>query len=178
MNRESPLHITIAQALLRGSKMDLIIQKLTELGVTTYIPFWTQRSVPKLDLRRAESRHRRWTNIAYETLKQCGRGVAPEIKPLSSFDEIIRSQEEYELKMIYCPKNADRSQKYILDDMPRAHKVIGVIGPEGGFTSEETRAARDCGYVRVSLGPRVLRSETAAVTAAAILQYVYGDLGA
>lgn len=177
VTRESPVHITIAQALLKGSKMDLIIQKLTELGVTTYIPFWTQRSIPKLDSRRAESRHRRWTNIACETLKQCGRSVAPEIKPLSSFDEIIRSKEEYELKMIYCPENADNLLKYLLNNMPKANKIIGVIGPEGGFTSEETSAARDYGYVRVSLGFRILRGETAAVTAAAILQYVYGDLG-
>ena len=178
VNRESPLHITIAQALLKGSKMDLIIQKLTELGVTTYIPFWTQRSIPKLDSHRAASRHHRWTNIAYETLKQCGRSVVPEIKPLRSFDEIIQSKEEYELKIIYCPENADRSLKYLLNSTPKVRKIISMIGPEGGFTAEETSAARDCGYVRVSLGLRILRGETAAVTAAAILQYVYGDLGA
>jgi 16S rRNA (uracil1498-N3)-methyltransferase len=157
--------------------MDLIIQKLTELGITTYIPFWTQRSIPKLNSRRAESRHRRWTKIAYETLKQCGRSVAPDIKPLISFDEIIRSKEEYELKMIYCPENPDRSLKYLLNSIPKARKIISLIGPEGGFTSEEISAARDCGYVQVSLGLRILRGETAALTAAAILQYVYGDLG-
>jgi 16S rRNA (uracil1498-N3)-methyltransferase len=157
--------------------MDFIIQKLTELGVTTYIPVWTQRSIPKLDSSRAKSCHHRWTNIAYEALKQCGRSVAPEIKPLGSFDEIIQSKEEYELKMIFCPENTDRSLKYFLGGMPKANKIIGVIGPEGGFTSEETSAARDCGYVRVSLGSRILRGETAAVAVVAILQYVYGDLG-
>ncbi len=192
--RESPVHITIAQACLKGSKMDWIIQKVTELGVTTYIPFWSQRSVPKLDSGRAESRYHRWTKIAHEALKQCGRSVAPEIKPLSPFDEIIRS-EEHDLKMIFCTGNIDggriepksgqdrvsgpdTSLKYFLDGMPKAEKIIGVIGPEGGFTSAEIRAAIDCGYVQVSLGPRILRGETAAITVAAILQYVYGGLGA
>ncbi len=177
MTRESPVHITIAQSLLKGSKTDWIIQKLTELGVTTYIPFLAQRSIPKLDIGRAESRHHRWTKIAYETLKQCGRSVVPEIKPLSSFDEIIRLKEEYDLKLIFCPESIDKSLKYLIDGMPKPQKIIGVIGPEGGFTPAEINAARDCGYVQVSLGVRILRGETAAITVAAILQYVYGDLG-
>ncbi|MBW2644854.1 MAG: 16S rRNA (uracil(1498)-N(3))-methyltransferase [Deltaproteobacteria bacterium] len=191
--RESPVCVTIAQACLKGSKMDWVIQKVTELGVTTYIPFWAQRSVPKFDSGRAKSRYDRWTKIAHEALKQCGRSVAPEIKPLGHFDEIIRSEEEYDLKMIFCIENIDgvrsetksgqdrvsgpdTSLKYFLDGMPKAEKIIGVIGPEGGFTSAEINAAIDYGYVQVSLGPRILRGETAAITVAAILQYVYGGL--
>lgn len=178
ITRESPVNLTIAQALLKGSnKTDWIIQKLSELGITAYIPFRAHRSIPKPDINRAESRRRRWAKIAQESLKQCGRSVAPEIKPFSSFNEMIRSKEQYDIKIILCPEHSERSLKEFISGMPKARKIIGVVGPEGGFTPAEINYARECGYMPVSLGSRILRGETATVVVAAILQYAYGDLG-
>jgi 16S rRNA (uracil1498-N3)-methyltransferase len=179
--RESPVHITIAQALLKGPKMDWIIQKLTELGVSAFIPFPAKRSIPQLDADRSESRGHRWTKIACEALKQCGRSVAPDIGAIRSFDDMIRSEAQYDLKIMLCPAlfpNISRgSLKESLDETPDAQRIVAVIGPEGGFTRKEIDAAAKRGYVPVSAGIRILRSETAAITSAAILQYVYGDLG-
>ena len=175
---ESHLQLTIGQALLRARKMDRIVRQLTELGSFGFIPFVAERSVPRPDPRRLTERKRRWEAIAREALKQCGRFRSPHIGPLISFQDLICSVESYDLKIIFHTGQAGQGSWPRLETAGKKGKVLALVGPEGGFTAKEVKSAVDSGFVGVFLGPRILRSDTAAVAAGAILQHAFGDMGA
>jgi len=175
--RESPLAVTLAVALTKGDKMDYVVEKATELGVKTIAPFVSRYTVPKLNDRKAVQRAERWQKIALSAAKQCGRTCLPEVLPLCDYHELIGERGAAELKLFFWEREAEQTLKQVRDREAGVQSVLLVIGPEGGFTVDEAEMARTRGYTTVHLGPRVLRAETAALTALSLVQYLWGDLG-
>jgi 16S rRNA (uracil1498-N3)-methyltransferase len=174
--RESPLEITLAQSLLKGEKMDYLIQKSTELGVTEIIPFFSSRSIPLLDKSKRLKRYQRWERIAVEASKQCGRGLVPRIEPLQDYLEVLRAPSSDSLCLILWEKEG-ASLKDILRASTEGTRFFFIVGPEGGVSNEEVEQAKRAGFIAVNLGERILRSETAGLCLLAILQYERGDIG-
>ncbi len=175
---ESPVALTVAQAVLKDRKMDRIVRQLTELGVCEWLPFYSLRSVPRPSPQKLATRSERWNRITREALKQCRRGRVMDIQPAVTFDDMLKRAQACDLRVIFwenepsgLPAGAGRLGKNA------AIRIFTAIGPEGGFSAAEIEAARAAGFISAGLGPRILRADTAAVTAAALLQFVYGDLG-
>lgn len=175
-DRESPSEIILAQSLLKGEKMDYLVQKATELGVRKIIPFFSSRSVPLLDKSNRLKRHRRWERIAIEASKQCGRGVVPKIEPLQDFFEMLQSASRDSLCLILWEKEG-AGIKEVLKASTEERKIFFIVGPEGGISSEEVEEAKRAGFTPVHLGKRIMRSETASLCFLSILQYERGDIG-
>jgi 16S rRNA (uracil1498-N3)-methyltransferase len=175
IERESPLAITLLQCLPRGDRMDLVVQKATELGVTRIQPFLSRRSVVRLDAKQAGSKTQHWRAIAINACEQCGRNRLPVIDPpLELIDHLSAAQDS----QAYVPRLRLVLEPGMSEALPH-HPGGGVeiaIGPEGGFAPEELEAMRLAGFQRVALGPRILRTETAAIAAIAWLQSRYGDM--
>jgi len=166
---ESPLKLTLAVALLKGEKFDLVVQKGTELGVNRFIPLVTRYADIRLrDESDASKRVTRWQRIALEAAKQCGRAVVPEINLPISFEPLIREEKG-------CFLFAERGGSALSTDL-RTNNFIAIVGSEGGWSDEELDQARLEGVPIVTLGGRVLRAETAAIATAVLLQHRYGDL--
>jgi 16S rRNA (uracil1498-N3)-methyltransferase len=174
--RESPLEITLAQSLLKGEKMDYLIQKATELGVKKIIPFLSSRSIPLLDKSGRLKRHHRWERIAIEASKQCGRGVVPKIEPLQHYSEMLQTTPSNSLRLIFWERGGAKI-KEILERSVEKKKIWFIIGPEGGFSQEEIEEAKRTGFIPITFGKRILRAETASLCFLSILQYDYGDIG-
>lgn len=171
---ESVVPITLLAALAKGEKMELVIQKAVELGVTAIAPVETERSVLELKGARAEKRIARWRQIMINACEQCGRDTLPEIEPIRSLADALATAAA-PLRLVLDPR-AERPLTE-LRDQPRPEGVALLVGPEGGLTADEVATAVDHGFRALTLGPRVLRAETAAITGVAILQYQWGDLG-
>jgi 16S rRNA (uracil1498-N3)-methyltransferase len=176
ISRESPLNITLLQSLATGDKMDLIIQKAVELGVSAIMPIRAQRSTLKLDAERAEKRVAHWQGVAIAACEQCGRNVVPMVSPIQSFDESLVSTGALGILHPEVPANAGVSLINWSLKNPKMPLSI-MVGPEGGFTDSEITAAINKGATLVTLGTRVLRTETAGLAAISILQAAMGDLG-
>jgi len=176
IERESPLEITLAQSLLKGEKMDYLIQKATELGVKEIIPFFSSRSVPLLDKSKRLKRYHRWERIAVEASKQCGRGVIPRIEPLQDYFEMLQAPSPDSLRLILWEKEG-ASLKEILKMSKEKKKIFFIVGPEGGASTKEVEHAKRAAFIAVNLGKRILRSETASLCLLGILQYEWGDIG-
>ena len=173
---ESPLEISLAQSLLKGEKMDYLIQKATEMGVNRIIPFFSSRTVPLLEESRRLKRYHRWERIAVEASKQCGRGIVPKIDPIQDFFKMVQTAAQDSLRLILWEKEGSRL-KEILRGSKEKTKIFFVVGPEGGITQEEVEHARREGFIPVHLGRRILRSETSSLCILSILQYECGDIG-
>lgn len=167
---ESPLSVTLLQAVGRGERMDYAIQKAVELGVTAIQPIFSERTVVRLDGDRLAKRQMHWLGIARAACEQCGRNVVPEIKPALGFAEALK-QSEAEVKLVLAPA-ADKSS--LPAGAPKS--VALLIGPEGGLSDAEVTDAISVGWQSWQLGPRVLRTETAGSAALAVLQSRWGDL--
>jgi len=174
--KDSLLEITLAQSLLKGEKMDFLIQKATELGVKEVIPFFSSRSVPLLERSRRLERHRRWERIAVEASKQCGRGVVPKIEFPKDYSEMLQIPSPDALRLILWEREGIKLKEALERSKEKA-KIFFVVGPEGGFSREEVDEAEKSGFVPVVLGRRVLRAETASLCLLSILQYQRGDIG-
>jgi 16S rRNA (uracil1498-N3)-methyltransferase len=171
--RESGLSLTLAQGVSRGERMDWVVQKATELGVSRIIPVLTERTVVKLDGRHAERRLQHWQGIAVAACEQSGRTRIPDIAaPVALQAVLSRSQSEQATRLLLSPTGSLR----IEDLRPPEQGLLVLIGPEGGLAEAEQRAALGAGFQAVRLGPRVLRTETAAVAAITLLQHAFGDL--
>lgn len=167
---ESSLRIELGQALSRGERMDFAIQKATELGCAQITPLFTERCEVRLDAQRQDKRQRHWQQIAISACEQSQRQVIPEIAhPVPLQDWLSDCQAD--LKLVLDPHQA-----LSLGEHPRPQSIALLIGPEGGLSAEEIELARNQGFLPLTLGPRVLRTETAPVAACAILQYLWGDL--
>ena len=174
--KDSPLDVTLAQSLLKGEKMDYLIQKATELGVKKILPFLSSRSVPFLEKSKSLSRHQRWERIAVEASKQCGRAIIPKIQPVQDYSEMLQAAGPKALRLILWEKEGMKL-KEILGRSRERQEIFFVIGPEGGFSQREIEEGRKAGFIPVTLGERILRAETASLCFLSILQYEQGDIG-
>ena len=174
--RDSPLEVTLAQSLLKGEKMDYLIQKATELGVKEIIPFFSSRSVPFLEKSRRLKRHHRWEKIAVEASKQCGRGVVPKLESLQDYSDMLQMASTEDLRLILWERDGIKL-KEVLERSKGKRKIFFIIGPEGGFNQLEVDEAKKVGFLPVTLGRRILRAETASLCFLSILQYERGDIG-
>ena len=175
-DRESPLQLTLAVALTKGEKMDLVVEKATELGVQTIIPFVSAYAVPKLDGAKISKRAGRWSKIAMSAAKQCGRTRIPRIDPLCEFEGLIRRPWPQTLKLFFWEKEQTQTLDKVHEREGKVESALLAVGPEGGFTAAEAELAQAQGFEPVTLGKRILRAETAAVTALTLAQYLWGDL--
>jgi 16S rRNA (uracil1498-N3)-methyltransferase len=173
----SPLEITLCPALLKSRSMDLVIQKASELGVTGIQPFFSNRSVVRLQGGRVESRVRHWREIAVNAAKQADRSVPAGIGSPVTFGQLTSAWRDRATPKILLWEAEDSTDlKMFLRQGPPSRAVAITVGPEGGFDAGEIGTAREAGFVTVSLGKRVLRAETAAIAVAAVVQYEWGDL--
>ena len=169
---ESPLRITLVQGISRGERMDWTLQKATELGVAAVAPVLTARSVVRLDEKQAEKKQAHWQAIAVGACEQCGRSRIPTVTAPLALRNYFTSVRKEGMRLVLSP--AAPGSLAGLASLPS--KVELLIGPEGGLDDEELLAARNAGFMPVRLGPRVLRTETAAVVALTVLQALWGDL--
>lgn len=174
-NTESHLTLTLAQGYLKDKKMDPLVRPLTEMGIHQWIPFRAKRSVAVPNQARFLARHARWEKLTQEAVKQCGRCKPMVIEPAASFADVLKLSRPFDLKLIFHEKTQSISLAQY-QGHPSANMLI-LIGPEGGFAPEEVAMAEQAGFGAVGMGPRVLRAETAALAAAALVQYVFGDWG-
>ena len=170
VDRESPLNVTVGQAISSGERMDYTVQKCVELGVSAIQPLTTQRSVVRLAAERAQRRVAHWQGVAAGACEQCGRNMLPSVlpvKPLMHWLGDARAGARY----VLAPGATTR-----LRDLPCPQEAITLLaGPEGGFGEDELLAIRAAGFMPLALGPRVLRTETAAAAALAAMQAMWGD---
>lgn len=169
--RESSVSITLAQGLARGERMDFVIQKAVELGVHRIEPIATQHSAVRLSEERAQRRHAHWQSVATHACEQSGRNEIPTVSRLQTFSSWLRSACAG-LRIVLDPT----SQTLMSDVCDSARGVTLLIGPEGGLSEDELSQAESAGFVRVGFGPRVLRTETAALAAIVAVQVQLGDL--
>lgn len=170
---ESPLRLELCVALLKGEKFDLVVQKATELGVTRIVPIMTRYADIHLrDEADAAKRVARWQRIALEAAKQSGRAFVPEVSAPASFESVLADTKDDELRLMFSERDGES-----LNTLRAESKAItALVGSEGGWSSEEIEHARAAGFHIVTLGGRILRAETAAITIAALLQHLFGDL--
>ncbi|HXU67918.1 MAG TPA: 16S rRNA (uracil(1498)-N(3))-methyltransferase [Polyangia bacterium] len=170
--------LTLIQALAKGDKLELVVQKATELGVARIIPVTSARAVARLDAgaMRTLSRRARWQKIAREASRQSGRLDVPEVEGVTALSTALQASPKDALKLFFWEGARQTSLRDALPDRP-PQQIVFAIGPEGGFTVEEVEAGREAGFIPVGLGPRVLRTETAALVVLSILGYALGDLG-
>jgi 16S rRNA (uracil1498-N3)-methyltransferase len=175
---ESPIEMTIAQGYLKEKKMDSLIRPLCELGMTRWMPFTSQRSVPQPDKSRLLARMQRWEKIVRESLKQCRRSVLPQISTPVSLEEVLAYGRSCDLKIIFWEQE-DRALDHaaLTERSDPVNRILIVLGPEGGFADQEVEKARKLGFEVSGLGPRILRAETATIAACSLMQYIFGDLG-
>ncbi len=172
VDRESPLTLTLAQGISRGERMDWILQKATELGASRIVPIFAERSVVRLDAKQAEKKLHHWQGIAVAACEQSGRNRVPEVAPPLGFHEFLSCPTAESTRLLLSP-----TAQLGIDDLTDVSAGVTVlIGPEGGLTDIEQEFAIRTGFRPVRLGPRVLRTETAAIAALTIIQQRFGDL--
>ena len=170
IERESPLSVTLVQALQAGDKMDFTVQKAVELGVSHVVPVESRRSVLRLAGERAAKRVAHWQGVVASACEQCGRNQVPLVAPVEKLEIWLSRPSGGVLRLMLSP-----DAEGTLVDLPPAKDVQLLIGAEGGLDPQEELAARQAGFVPVRMGPRVLRTETAGLTALAVLQALWGD---
>ena len=163
--------LTLLFALAKGEKVDLVVQKATELGVSRFVPFAAARSIVRLEGAKGEERARRWRRIAEEAARQCGRADVPEISAPRTLAEALDAIAPATATFVFHPGGEP-----LQVGRTGAAGLAAVVGPEGGLTDAEVEACRRAGARPASLGPRVLRAETAAIVAVTVLQVRFGDL--
>ncbi|MBF0152813.1 MAG: 16S rRNA (uracil(1498)-N(3))-methyltransferase [Magnetococcales bacterium] len=175
--RESPLAVTLVHGLSRSASMDLVVQKGVELGVTAIMPLLTQRSVSRPDARQAIHKTERWQRIAIEATEQCGRTRVPHIHPPASWEEIAATIPDGN-RLLFWEEQRNGKRLGSLTPPPLGSALTLLTGPEGGLSTEEVRFAQErLGFVTVGLGPRILRTETAALAVLTMVQTLWGDMG-
>ncbi len=171
LERESPLRLTLLQGIARGERMDLIVQKATELGVQRIVPLSCEFSVVRLDPANRRRRSEHWRAVAIAACEQCGRNRIPEIEPIGDFAEVCGASDG-ELRLMLLQHAPDSLAALAAG----ASRRRNLIGPEGGLSGREQLLAQRCGFQACRLGPRILRTETASLAALAALQACAGDL--
>ena len=170
-DNESPLNITLVQAVSAAERMDFTLQKSVELGVAEIRPVISERCVVRLSGERAEKRVARWQEIVVSACEQSGRNIVPKVLPLTTYAQALQQLPQETTKLLM---SLNRAQK-LSDVRPQSGKVVFMVGPEGGWTEKEEQQAFDAGFQSVTLGKRVLRTETASLAAIAAMQTLWGD---
>ena len=170
-DNESPLNITLVQAVSAAERMDFTLQKSVELGVAEIRPVISERCVVRLSGERAEKRVARWQEIVVSACEQSGRNIVPKVLPLTTYAQALQQLPQETTKLLM---SLNRAQK-LSDIRPQSGKVVFMVGPEGGWTEKEEQQAFDAGFQSVTLGKRVLRTETASLAAIAAMQTLWGD---
>ena len=185
INRESRIRVSLYQGVPKSTKMDIILQKLTEAGVDEIVLVNTKRSVVNIKGDKADKKFDRWERIIYEAAKQCKRGMIPKLRGILSFKEALEDMGKNDINI--CPYEVEKSLgikealqtgqvKKILENKDEAR--VGIfIGPEGAFAEEENEMVKAAGIASVTMGPRIFRTETASIVATAITLYELGDIG-
>jgi 16S rRNA (uracil1498-N3)-methyltransferase len=173
IGNESPLRIVLVQGVARGEKMDLILQKATELGVAAIAPVWAERTEVKLDAPRTEKRVAHWRSVVVSACEQSGRARIPALAAPVSLAEAAAALPGDALKLTLDPAGENESRGL---QTPASHSIAVAIGPEGGWSPRDRETLRAAGFAGLRLGPRVLRTETAGLAAIAALQARFGDL--
>ncbi|MEJ9217422.1 16S rRNA (uracil(1498)-N(3))-methyltransferase [Paenibacillus glucanolyticus] len=185
MRNEPRLQVTIAQSLPKGDKMETVIQKCTEIGAVSFAPFLSERTIVQYDAKKEGKRLERWRKIAKEAAEQAHRNRVPSVEQPLSWRNLLAAFSSYDA-VCFCYEKEDGSQlrdvlkPFVEQALPESDSqasLLLVVGPEGGFTEEECRAAEDAGAVSVGLGRRILRCETAGMTALACALYESGEMG-
>ena len=171
-NSESPININLFQSISSNEKMDMVIQKATELGVSSIQPIFTSRSTIKLSLDRTKKRLIHWKQVSISACEQSGRSKIPTIRSPIGFDQISEGIKTNSLNLLLHPDNLEESS-----NLPNEYSgdINVFIGPEGGFSQDEVLLLKKQNCINIQLGPRILRTETAPLAIIAILQYKYGD---
>lgn len=173
INKKETVDITLAQAVPKTAKIDFIIEKSTELGVASVIPVITARTIVKLNRDKQVSKKKRWERVAVSASKQCGRIRVPEICAPEKFSQTVKRIADFDLALMACLHKGAKPLRDSIKDF-KGRSLLVFIGPEGDFTADEIEAAMAGGCKQVSLGPRVLRVDTAAINILSILQYELG----
>lgn len=178
VSQESPLDLTLYQGLAKGDKMDYVIQKAVELGISKIVPFSSRYSVVKLEPKQVQNRLVRWQRIALEAAKQSGRTRLPEVTQPISFVELVQSVQENcnqdELTILAYEGEKEQSLDRLQNE---TYAISMIVGPEGGFAPEEVEELTAAGVHTITLGQRILRTETAGLVLLSIVGYKWGDLG-
>ena len=176
IKREANVRVKLYQGLPKGPKMEMILQKLTEVGVDEIILVQTKRSVVKVDDKKEDKKIERWERIIYEAAKQSKRGIIPKLRGVLSFKEALEDMKNNDMNI--CPYENERTVSIKKAIQNSDINNIGIfVGPEGGITEEEIESVQNIGSHVVSLGPRILRTETASVVASSIVLYELSDIG-
>jgi 16S rRNA (uracil1498-N3)-methyltransferase len=175
VERESPLDITLLQGIARGERMDLIVQKATELGVSRIVPVFAERSVVKADAKQRERKLEHWQAIAIAACEQSGRNRVPEVGEPRGLGDAVAALPTSAARCLLAVEGVETLAKFA--GRTRGQPLALLIGPEGGIADNEQQYARANGFVACRLGPRVLRTETAGLAALATLQAMAGDFG-
>ncbi len=177
-NREPSIWISLAQGLAKGDKMDLVIQKGTEIGMKELIPFSSARAIVQLDEKKEAKRLDRWQKIAKEAAEQAHRSIIPEIRHVLTWKQLLNVKDPYDLKLVAYENEVSVSLQQALQSVTNLNvRVLLVIGPEGGFTEEEIIEAESRGFQSVQVGKRILRTETAGLVGLSCILYHYGEMG-
>ena len=175
-SKEAPVRITLYQGYPKADKLELIVQKLTELGACRIVPVVMERSVAKPDQKDKAKRKERLQRIAQEAAKQCGRGMVPEVEEAITWKQAKARFSEHELMLMPWEDARDVRLRDVHSERPEAKDIAVVIGPEGGIGVQEAEEAEAAGALCVTLGPRILRTETAALTSVAVAMTLWGDI--
>lgn len=173
---ESPIELVLAQCLLKSDKMDWVVQKAVELGAVGVIPVRSRNCVVRYDAKKAAARCVRWQKIADEAAKQCGRTALLQVSPIVDLSDLLAAEHKAGDALLFFYENEnEQTLKRCLGSVT-AKRIVLLVGPEGGFSLDEAQAVEMSGGRSVTLGPRILRAETAALAAVTAVQYELGDL--
>jgi 16S rRNA (uracil1498-N3)-methyltransferase len=171
---EPDVNVTLYQGMTKGDKMDLIVQKSVELGVSRIVPVDTARSVSKPDEKSLAKKIERWNRIAAEAAGQSGRGILPEVLPAVGFETAIEMMANHNIALLLYEQNGGTLREHFSVEKPLSVGIM--VGPEGGFEASEADFARNHGIATAGMGPRILRTETAPICALSVIMYATGNL--
>jgi 16S rRNA (uracil1498-N3)-methyltransferase len=172
---EPKVQVTVAQGLPKGEKWDWILQKCTELGARSFLPFVSTRTIVKIDDSKAKKKRERWSKIVKEASEQSHRGRVPSVSLPMNWKSLLAEVPKYDLAILAYEKGGQALS--VIEQLPEARSILMIIGPEGGFSEEEVLEAIDQGAKPITLGNRILRTETAAMSLLTCLMFVHNELG-
>lgn len=175
-NNETNLRVDLAFSLLKGEKTDFVLQKATEAGVAGFLPFVSERTVAR-PVNKGDSRRERWEKVARAAAAQSKRAIIPQVAAPFNWAELLEKIPAYHRAVLFWEAAADKPLSAILRGIPANGSILLITGPEGGFSGSEVRLAEDKGAYAATLGPRILRAETAALVAVVVALYQAGEMG-